>query len=163
MEFYKILNSIMENKNLSIPEVARKCNLADSTIRSIITRKTKKVSLDVAFKLSKGLNVTLEELNGDELSTIPDYTSEEQQHIDQFRKLNIVGRKKVSAYTNDLIDSGKYEKSEQNSINNIKKETWEEFGKEYLMPIASHDREGKFSEEDIKHDDDLMTNDEFWK
>lgn len=138
MEFYKILNSIMENKNLSIPEVARKCNLADSTIRSIITRKTKKVSLDVAFKLSKGLNVTLEELNGDVSSTIPDYTSEEQQHIEQFRKLNIVGRKKVSAYTNDLIDSGKYEKSDPIPINK-KKEIWEEEGKEHLMPIACHD------------------------
>lgn len=40
----------------------------------------------------------------------------------------------------------------------------EQFFKEHphLMPIASHDRKGTFSEEDYKHDDDIMTNDDFW-
>ena len=138
MEFYKILNSIMENKNLSIPEVARKCNLADSTIRSIITRKTKKISLDVAFKLSKGLNVTLEELNGDESSTIPDYSSEETKYIEDLRKLNDAGIEKAINYTKDLTEMPKYQKN--NNITALpKKEIWEEEGKEHLMPIASHD------------------------
>ena len=31
------------------------------------------------------------------------------------------------------------------------------------MPIASHDRDGKFTEEDYKHDDDIMNDDDFWK
>lgn len=44
-----------------------------------------------------------------------------------------------------------------------KKEMWEEPGKEYLMPIASHDRNGEFTEEDYKHDDDLMDNEDLWK
>lgn len=65
MEFYKILIDIMNEKNLSIPDVARLTGLSDSTIRSIISRKTKNVSLEVAFKMSKGLNVSLERLNGE--------------------------------------------------------------------------------------------------
>ena len=65
VEFYRILEQIMEEKNMSIPEVACACEIPDSTIRSIITRKSKNVSLDVAFKLSNGLNVSLERLNGD--------------------------------------------------------------------------------------------------
>ena len=31
------------------------------------------------------------------------------------------------------------------------------------MPIASHDRNGDFTEEDYKHDDDLMDNEDLWK
>lgn len=65
MDFYKILEDIMQQKSISIPDVARMCNLPDSTIRSIISRKSKTVALEVAFKISKGLNVSLEELNGE--------------------------------------------------------------------------------------------------
>lgn len=65
MYFYEILQSIMDCKNLSIPDVARMSGLPDSTIRSIISRKNKTVALEVAFKLAKGLNVSLEELNGE--------------------------------------------------------------------------------------------------
>ena len=66
MEFYKVLSEIMEEKSLSIPDTARACGLPDSTIRSIITRQHKTVSLDVAFKISNGLNVSLERLSGEE-------------------------------------------------------------------------------------------------
>lgn len=65
MDFYKILQEIMEDKHLSIPDVARMCGLTDSTVRSIIDRKQKKVALNVAFKMSAGLGVSLERLNGD--------------------------------------------------------------------------------------------------
>ena len=33
----------------------------------------------------------------------------------------------------------------------------------HLMPIASHDKEGDFTEEDYKHDMDIMMNDDLWK
>lgn len=64
MDFYLVLNKIMEEKGLNVAEVARACNLTDSTVRSIIDRKQKRVALEVAFKLSQGLNVSLERLNG---------------------------------------------------------------------------------------------------
>ncbi|MGG5460004.1 helix-turn-helix domain-containing protein [Clostridium sp. B9] len=43
------------------------------------------------------------------------------------------------------------------------KQIWEEEGKEYLMPIASHDKDGNFTEEEYKHDDDLMNDEDIWK
>lgn len=67
MFFYEILESIMEEKSLKVSDVAKLTNLTDSTIRSILTRKNKSVSLEVAFKLSKGLNVSLEKLNGEDI------------------------------------------------------------------------------------------------
>ncbi|WP_053241999.1 helix-turn-helix transcriptional regulator [Clostridium sp. DMHC 10] len=65
MDFYKILLKIMNEKSLTIPDVSRATGLSDSTIRSIISRKAKNVTLEVAFKISKGLDVSLERLNGD--------------------------------------------------------------------------------------------------
>lgn len=59
-----ILNRIMDERNLKVAEVARICGLPDSTVRGIITRKQKSVALEVAFKLSDGLNISLRELNG---------------------------------------------------------------------------------------------------
>lgn len=66
MEFYRILQDIMLEKNMGIPDIARACGLSDSTVRSIVDRKAKNVSLEVAFKLQRGLNVSLERLNGEE-------------------------------------------------------------------------------------------------
>ncbi|MEG0509477.1 MAG: helix-turn-helix transcriptional regulator [Eubacterium sp.] len=65
MAFYKILKEIMQEKSMSIPDVSRSTGISDSTLRSIISRKTKSASLEVAFNISKGLNVSLERLNGD--------------------------------------------------------------------------------------------------
>lgn len=65
MEFYQILQEIMDEKGFKIPDVARACGLSDATVRSMITRKAKSVTLEVAFKLSAGLGVSLERLNGD--------------------------------------------------------------------------------------------------
>ena len=64
MDVYEVLSDIMAYEGLSIAQVAKKCGLPDSTVRGIVTRKQKTVSLDVAYKLSDGLGVSLERLNG---------------------------------------------------------------------------------------------------
>jgi len=64
MDVYEVLSDIMAYEGLSIAQVAKKCGLPDSTVRGITTRKQKTVSLDVAYKLSDGLGVSLERLNG---------------------------------------------------------------------------------------------------
>lgn len=80
MAIYKIIQEIMDEKNLSVADTARICKLPDSTVRGIIRRKQETVALEVAFKLSEGLNVSLEKLNGlPERVTRPDI--EEQPTI----------------------------------------------------------------------------------
>lgn len=64
MDLYQILQEIMDEKGMNIPSVARACGLSDGTVRSIIKRKQKTTALEVAFKLSDGLGVSLERLNG---------------------------------------------------------------------------------------------------
>ena len=72
MNFYKILQEIMNEKGLTVADTARLCGLTDSTVRSIISRQQQNVALEVAFKLSDGLGVSLERLNGKPLSVKSD-------------------------------------------------------------------------------------------
>lgn len=84
MEIYKTLSYIMQSRDLSVADVARICGIPDSTIRGIITRKQKTVALDVAFKLSDGLNVSLQYLNG--LTDIQDEKETSYQDLQEEKK-----------------------------------------------------------------------------
>ena len=64
MAIYEVLDGIMKEKGISIADIARICSLPDSTVRGIIRRKQETIALEVAFKLSDGLGVSLEKLNG---------------------------------------------------------------------------------------------------
>lgn len=144
MDFYKVLENLMETRNLSIPDISRATGLSDSTLRSILSRKTKNISLEVAFKLSQGLNVSLEELNGEkEISTniteSIELSNEEQQYIEDLRKLNDIGKKKVITYTKDLMDNPKFinNSAYKSSENETCASLTEENDTPYL--IACHD------------------------
>lgn len=118
MEIYKILQEIMEKKQLSVSEVAKCCNLPDSTVRAIMTRKAKSVTLDVAFKLSKGLHLSLEKLNGDmENSTVSKVVKKEEiprfeAILDRFGELTPQGQEKVLQYAEDLMDTSRYSRKQ---------------------------------------------------
>lgn len=84
--------------------------------------------------------------------------------LKNFNTLNESGKSKLIEYSNDLIEAPKYiENTKVINIPQNKKQIWEEPGKEYLMPKASHDKDGNFTDEEYKHDDDLMNNDDLWK
>lgn len=104
--------------------------------------------------------------------------------IDKIESFNISVRRKTMQITKYILENNNiefnkkafeelYEKLEnENEVsknNNItplpkkEKQIWEEEGKEYLMPIASHDKDGNFTEEEYKHDDDLMNDEDLWK
>ncbi|EDT26971.1 helix-turn-helix domain-containing protein [Clostridium perfringens] len=104
--------------------------------------------------------------------------------IDKIESFNISVRRKTMQITKYILENNNiefnkkafeelYEKLEnENEVsknNNItplpkkEKQIWEEEGKEYLMPKASHDKDGNFTEEEYKHDDDLMNDEDLWK
>lgn len=122
MEFYEILLDIMGEKNLSIPDVARATGLSDSTIRSIINRKQSTIALSVAFKISDGLNVPIECLDGadQEKHTGVKITSTEQCLLENYRSLNEEGQEKIVDYVDDIARSGKYKKDNHSEMGNQK-------------------------------------------
>ncbi len=97
MDFYTILSEIMSEKDLSVADVARICDLTDSTVRSIIDRKQKKVALNVAFKLSDGLGVSLERLNGMPDTKISPSTiaKDEEKLLRYYRCMNTDGKARL--------------------------------------------------------------------
>lgn len=65
MELWQILQQIMDERNYKVADIAHICGLPDSTVRGIVTRKQKSIALDVAFRLSRGLGISLETLAGE--------------------------------------------------------------------------------------------------
>ncbi|MDB1947654.1 helix-turn-helix transcriptional regulator [Clostridium tertium] len=85
--------------------------------------------------------------------------------LKNYNKLNQLGKNEAIKRVEELTYINKYIEEDNKVIEVPKKEKqiWEEPGKEYLMPKASHDKDGEFTEEEYKHDDDLMNNDDLWK
>ena len=89
----------------------------------------------------------------------------ENQLLTNFNKLNKEGKYEAIKRVEELTELSKYKKEDNKVVELPKREKqiWEEPGKEHLIPIASHDKDGEFTEEEYKHDDDLMDNEDFWK
>ena len=101
----------------------------------------------------------------------------ENKLLNSFNKLNEDGKDEAIKRVDELTELSKYKKEEDNKVVELPKEddeftkvleartkAKEQFkGKEYLMPIASQDKKGDFTEEDYKHDEDIMKNDDLWK
>ena len=112
---YKVLNEIMDEKKLTIAEIARVCSLPDSTVRGIITRKQKSIALEVAFKLSKGLGVSLERLNGDEKKDPTpkrEVDLRKEKLIRNYDQLNEAGKSALLDYSNYQLTKNKEDDGE---------------------------------------------------
>lgn len=126
MEFYKVLEKIMKSKDLTIPEVARLCNLSDSTVRSIFTRKQKTVALNIAFKIADGLCIPLEVLNGKEIT---EAIVENTKKLDEdtrsgkiiWKKVSHQEVQKLTQETDNFISTDSITKSSMSIGENIKK------------------------------------------
>ena len=159
MDFYQVLLEIMEEKSFSIPDVARATGLSDSTIRSIISRKTKNVSLDVAFKMYKGLGVSLERLNGEEIKNTSkdnNLSQEETTLLENYNKLNELGKSEANKRVAELTEINKYVKNTTDEISATKDNVIEFNNKkddeEVFVPYTSLDQ---FEYCNASHDDDL--------
>ncbi len=89
LNFLKNLEELMRNKNINKSELARACGLSTSTVNSWWNRSCENVSLQTLLKLSKYLNISLEELVNNKPTKIyaynnREYTDEELQTIDKF-------------------------------------------------------------------------------
>lgn len=96
-------------------------------------------ALDVNEAWLMGHDVPMEKLKSVESNSSLCLSKEEENHIEDLRKLNDIGKNKVINYTKDLVEMSKYQKSNNITELHRKKEIWEEEGKEHLTPIAAHD------------------------
>ena len=109
---------------MSIPEVARACDLTDSTVRSIIDRKQKRIALNIAFKLSSGLGVPLERLNGEPpinekapAPKNPEADARLQEIISCYHAMNEQGKNFLLTQTRMMAQSKEFVSEEAESKN----------------------------------------------
>lgn len=95
------LNDLLNERKITVTDLARKIDIAPSTIYSIIQRNNKKVDIDVLIKISKILGVNVEYFSdiAEEPITIAahfdgdEYTEEELDEIKQFAEFVKAKRK----------------------------------------------------------------------
>lgn len=64
MTFAEILKRLMEERNITVAELARFTDIPDSTIRMILKRNSQSASIDVALKIANFFDVSPYFLNG---------------------------------------------------------------------------------------------------
>ncbi|MDU1313901.1 MAG: helix-turn-helix transcriptional regulator [Clostridium septicum] len=168
MEVKDIIKKRREELSLTYEQLGNMIGVGKSTVRKWETGLIENMRRDNIVALSKALNISPAIIMGwqpieDDNKLI--LSKEEIILIDNYNELDAEDKNKVVDYTKLLSNQDKYKKEDNKVVELPKKrkEIWEEEGKEHLMPVAAHDRDGEFTEEDYKHDDDLMKNDDFWK
>ncbi|MDK0980677.1 helix-turn-helix transcriptional regulator [Clostridium perfringens] len=163
------IKAIRKERGLTQKEFAKKINKSERMIQKYENSEVEP-RIEVLREITKALDISFSELINPKNSSIninesiDKFKNEYIDFIIDFEQLNNEGQNKVFTYTKDLSANPKYQKeSNITPLPKREKQIWEEEGKEYLMPKASHDKEGDFTEEDYKHDDDLMNDEDLWK
>lgn len=105
MAFYEILERIMAERGLCVAEFARMAGLPDSTIRSILTRRSKTVALDVAAKISKSLDIPMDQFCDCAMRDSDAYTPKERELIETYRRLDRWGKEAIER---TLVQQARY-------------------------------------------------------
>lgn len=141
------LKNIILSRYSSIREFSRIVDIPSTTLTSALDKDIGGMAVDRVIKICEILNINIKNFDPieNESNHINDCSQEETNHLNDFRQLNDLGKKKVINYTKDLIEMPKYTDN-----------------KDYLKPLAAHDKDGEFTKEDIDHDLNLMKDDSNW-
>ena len=101
----KQLELILSNRNMSVIELARKANIAPTTIYSLIQRDGNKIDIDLLLRICNVLNIRpeifAEKSESEQINTIAahfdgdEYTDEELEEIRKFAEFIKSKRKDV--------------------------------------------------------------------
>lgn len=157
-ELYIILGSYLrvarEASGLTLTEASKKLDTTPMTIQRY-EKGDRKVTVEKIRLLCSLYGVDADKLMQDSIDALNHYGSSshavisitEERMLSSFRVLNHEGQSKAVEYINDLVASGNYAESKEI---------------DFLTPVAAHHSSYKeISEEDIKHDLDLLNDDDF--
>lgn len=147
------LKSLRTNKGLTQSEFSKAIGISRSVIGMIETTN-RGTSQNNLRKIADFFNVSIDYLLNDDIKN--ENTIKFPEEIDlheirlkkEFKKLNLKGKEEAIKRIKELSELNKYQNNE--------------FADE-LVPIAAHDKEGIFTEQEYKHDMDIMKDDDLWK
>lgn len=130
----------------TLKEIADKVGVASSTIQRYENGTISQYKLPILESIAKVLNVnpvwfTREDAQMEIDNINTSYDDDEIQLLNNFKKLNQIGKDEANKRVQELTYIYKYIETDNKVIDIPKKEKqiWEEEGKEHLMPIACHD------------------------
>lgn len=108
-EFKDMLKFYRENAGMSQRELAKRLGVAFSTI-GMYEQGKRHPDFEVEEKIADLFNVSLDNLRGrdSESPSVPILQKDEEQLLDDYRKLNDLGKNKTREYISDLKDNEKY-------------------------------------------------------
>lgn len=171
MEIKDIIRKRREELNLTYEQLGNMIGVGKSTVRKWETGMIENMRRDNIVALAKALNISPSVIMG--WDVLEENVSSDENKIsnveilllENYNKLNDLGKEKLIEYSNDLIDMPKYigEEKIKNNLTELITASKHKFDeKPHLMPKASHDKKGDFTTEEYTHDDDIMNNDDFW-
>lgn len=158
----EIINIIKKEKGMTSKQLSEKSKVPIGTLNKILNGQTKNPAYETIFALAKALDCSVDmfcDKKDSQIST-PILSQDETTLLENYNKSNDEGKKMILSYSDYISKNYKETNSKIVELPANKKETWEEEGKEHLMPVAAHAKENS-TEEDIQHDLDMM-DDENW-
>lgn len=133
------LKHIILSKYNSIREFAKIAEIPSTTLTSALDKGIGGMAIDRVIKICEVLNIDVKTF--EPINTSPqkiNLSSEETKLLDNFNKLNDLGKKKVIDYTADLSDNIKYTKND--NVTELITATKEEPKlQDMFTTIAAHD------------------------
>ena len=191
--FSKRLKELMNDNNETTYSIGEVLNLSAATISRYADGKmAPKITTIYSMATHFNVNpVWLMGYDVEKMLEKPHYikslnlSKEETTLLENYNKSNDDGKKMIVSYSDyvsqnytdtsdeisatidnviDLNTNDNKEDDEFAKVLEARKKAEEYFNETpHLMPIASHDRDGEFAEEEYNYDDDLMDNDDLWK
>ena len=168
----ELIKKLISNKGMSVRKFAENIGIPNTTLNSMLSRGIENASLNNVIKVCSALNISVETLY-DMCNTSNILTNEENTLLESFNKLNDLGKNEANKRVKELSLLEQY-MSLDTLLESINKKLNADYSKPtvsmditgyrlHLIPKASYDKEGNFTEEDYKHDLDIMLNDDLWK
>lgn len=155
------LKHIILSKYNSVREFSKVVEIPSTTLTSALDKGIGGMAVDRIIKICDVLNIDIKTFEPLEvISQNNTLSQDETTLLENYNKSNDEGKKMILSYSDYISKNYKETNSKIVELPANKKETWEEEGKEHLMPVAAHAKENS-TEEDIQHDLDMM-DDENW-
>lgn len=108
----KTLQNVLNEKNVTVNELARKISVSPQTLYSIIKRDNMKVDIGVLLKICTELDVSIEKFYGDYFNSYQKkqkaYDSITQEAIDLYVQLDTGDQGEIRGEMRQMLKSEKY-------------------------------------------------------
>lgn len=146
MDKTKKLKNIILDRYGSIREFSKIVGIPSTTLTTALDKGIGGMAVDRVIKICEVLDIDVKTFEPLNLKYKEVKLSKNADEIlENYNKLNKLGKKEAAKRVEELTFINKYTED-----------------KSYLEPVAAHDKKGDFSEEDYKHDMEIINDDNLW-